>query len=142
MFSPSSVTSLLRTFEADAVLLYVRETAAQENSTSYFPLLDRIAEGAFDYAVTEKDLYSRFLQVVREDGHLATPERLSSFQLSLALRSAAPRVEAHFQFYNTSVQHLLMAAQDAVCPIWIHADGKQYCSSTMERAQQDVAGEM
>jgi UDP-glucose:glycoprotein glucosyltransferase len=32
----------------------------------------------------------------------------------------------------------MMAAQDAACPVWIHFDGKQYCSPTLERAQQDV----
>lgn len=119
-----------------------RETAAEENSTSYFPLLDRIADGAFDDAGTEKELYDRFLKIVHEDGHLRTPESLSSFKLSLAIRSAAPRIQAHYQYYNTSVRHSLMAAQDAACPVWVHSDGKQYCSSTLERAQQDVAGEL
>lgn len=118
-----------------------RESAAEENSTSYFPLLDRIADGAFEDAGTEKELYDRFLQLVHEDGHLRTPESLSSFKLSLAVRSFAPRIQAHYQFYNTSVQQSLMAAQDAACPVWVHSDGKQYCSSAMERAQQDVNGE-
>ena len=31
-----------------------------------------------------------------------------------------------------------MAAQDAACPVWVHFDGKQYCSPTLDRAQQDV----
>lgn len=119
-----------------------RESAAEENATSYFPLLDRIAGGAFDDAITEKELYDRFLQVVHEDGHLGTAESLSSFKLSLAIRSPAPRIQAHYQFYNTSVQQSLMAAQDAACPVWVHYDDKQYCSSAMERAQQDVEGEM
>ncbi|BDD59984.1 hypothetical protein MPDQ_002268 [Monascus purpureus] len=118
-----------------------RETAAEENATSYFPLLDRIADGAFDDIVTDKELYDRFLQIVRNDGHLTTPEGLASFKLSLAIRSAAPRIQAHYQYYNTSVEPSLMVAQDTVCPVWVHSDGKQYCSSTMERAQQD-AGEV
>lgn len=29
-------------------------------------------------------------------------------------------------------------AQDAACPVWVHFDGKQYCSSTLEKAQQDI----
>lgn len=118
-----------------------RESAAEENSTSYFPLLDRIADGAFEDATTDKELYDRFLQVVREDGHLRTPESLSSFKLSLVVRSSAPRIQAHYQYYNTSVQPSLMAAQDAACPVWVHSEGKQYCSSTMERAQQNVEDE-
>lgn len=34
-----------------------------------------------------------------------------------------------------------MAAQDAACPVWVHSEGKQYCSSSMERAQQDMSDE-
>jgi UDP-glucose:glycoprotein glucosyltransferase len=124
------------------LLTETSEVAAEENPTSYFPLLDRLAEGAFDDAVTDKELYDRFLQVAVDDGHLANPESLSSFKLSLSIRSASPRIAAHYQFYNASVQHSLMAAQDAACPVWVHSDGKQYCSSTMERAQQDVLGEL
>ena len=32
----------------------------------------------------------------------------------------------------------MMVAQDAACPVWVHFDGKQYCSPTLDRAQQDV----
>lgn len=122
-------------------ILILSETAAEENSTAYFPLLNRIADGAFEEAISEKELYDRFLQVVHEDGHLRTPESLSSFKLSLSTRSSAPRIQAHYQYYNTSVQQSLMGAQDAACPVWVHLEGKQYCSSLMERAQQDVEGE-
>ncbi|GIJ99324.1 hypothetical protein Aspvir_001454 [Aspergillus viridinutans] len=139
--SPSVNVALQASFDSAPYLLELLETAAEENSTSYFHLLDRIAEGTFDDATTEKQLYDRFLQVVYDDGHLSNPELLSSFKLSLAIRSAAPRIAAHYQFYNASVQHSLMAAQDAACPVWVHSEGKQYCSSSMERAQQDVMGE-
>ncbi|EHA24105.1 hypothetical protein ASPNIDRAFT_209577 [Aspergillus niger ATCC 1015] len=138
--SPSVNVALQASFDSPPYLIELLESAAEENSTSYFPLLDRIADGIFDDAVTDKDLYDRFLEVVREDGHLRTPESLSSFKLSLAMRSASPRITAHYQYYNASVQYSLMAAQDAVCPVWVHSEGKQYCSSTMERAQQDVTG--
>lgn len=118
--------------------VWPRETAAEENSTSYFPLLDRIAEGIFEDAVTEKDLYDLFLKVLQDDGHLKDPESLSSFKFALSIRSAAPRIQAHYQYYNTSVQPFFVAAQDAACPVWVHFEGKQYCSSALERAQQDV----
>lgn len=105
----------------------LRETAAQENSSAYFPLLDRIADGAFDEATTDKELYERFLQVVQDDGHITDAEGLSSFQFALAIHSAAPRVEAHFQYYNTSVQTLLSGAEEG-CENWVHFNGKRYCS--------------
>ncbi|KAL4881029.1 UDP-glucose:glycoprotein glucosyltransferase-domain-containing protein [Aspergillus karnatakaensis] len=140
--SPSVNVALQASFDSGPYLIELLETAAEENPSSYFPLLDRIADGAFDDAVTDKELYDRFLQVVLEDGHLVSPESVSSFKLSLSIRSASPRIAAHYQFYNASVQHSLMAAQDAACPVWVHSNGKQYCSSTMERAQQDVQGEL
>ncbi|OOF95944.1 glycosyltransferase family 24 protein [Aspergillus carbonarius ITEM 5010] len=138
--SPSVNVALQASFDSPPYLIELLETAAEENSTSYFPLLDRIADGTFDDAVTDKELYDRFLDTVCEGGHLRTPESLSSFKLSLAIRSASPRITAHYQFYNASVQHSLMTAQDAACPVWVHSEGKQYCSSAMERAQQDVSG--
>ncbi|KAJ5130574.1 uncharacterized protein N7515_006613 [Penicillium bovifimosum] len=140
--APAVNVALQASFDSAPYLVELLESAAEENSTAYFPLLDRIADGTFEDLTTEKELYNRFLTVIQDDGHLQTPESLSSFKLSLSLRSSAPRIEAHFQFYNTSVQQSLMVAQDAVCPVWIHSEGKQYCSSTMERAQQDVMGEL
>ena len=32
-----------------------------------------------------------------------------------------------------------MAAQDAACPVWVHLDGKQFCSPSLEIAQQDLS---
>jgi UDP-glucose:glycoprotein glucosyltransferase len=119
-----------------------RETAAEENATSYFPLLDRVAEGAFEDIITERELYDRFLNVAQEDGHLGDAESLSSFKFALAIRSAAPRIQAHYQYYNTSVQSSLMVAQDAACPVWVYMASKQYCSSTLERAQQDIVDQL
>jgi UDP-glucose:glycoprotein glucosyltransferase len=116
-----------------------RETAAEENSTAYFPLLDRIAEGRFAECSTDKELYDTFLQVVKDDGHITDTDTLSSFQFALSIHSAAPRIEAHYHYYDTSVEPSLMIAQDAACPVWVHFDGKQYCSPALERAQQDVA---
>ncbi len=115
-----------------------REAASEENSTAYFPLLDRIAEGHFLECSTERELYDTFLQVVQEDGHITEPDALSSFQFALSIHSAAPRIEAHYQYYDTSIEPSLMVAQDAACPVWVHFNGKQYCTPALDRAQQEV----
>lgn len=117
-----------------------RETAAEENATSYFPLLDRIADGYFAEHATENDLYTAFLELLQKDSHITNPDALSSFNFALSIHSAAPRIEAHYQYYKTTVESSLMVAQDAACPVWVHFDGKQYCSPALERAQQDVKG--
>jgi UDP-glucose:glycoprotein glucosyltransferase len=125
--------------EQGTKLIQARETAAEENSTSYFPLLDRIAEGVFAELDTEKALFNKFLTVLHDDGHITDPEALASFKFALSIHSAAPRIEAHYQYYQTSVEPNMMAAQDAACPVWVHFDDKQYCSPTLERAQQDIS---
>ncbi|PCH03602.1 UDP-glucose:Glycoprotein Glucosyltransferase [Penicillium occitanis (nom. inval.)] len=139
--SPSVNVALRASFDAAPYLVELLETAAQENATAYFPLLDRIASGFFEDATNDKDLYESFLQVLIQDKHLANKESLDSFKFALAIRSAAPRIQAHYQYYNTSVTSTLGTAQDAACPVWVHWDGKQYCSSTLERAQQDISGD-
>ncbi|KAI1625469.1 UDP-glucose:glycoprotein glucosyltransferase-domain-containing protein [Exophiala viscosa] len=137
--SSASINVALETsFSAAPYLVELLETAALENSSSYFPLLDRIADGAFSDLQTEKELYSKFIDVLQHDGHLSNPESLSSFKFALALHAAAPRVEAHFQYYNTSVQPHLMAAQDAACPVWVYLAGQQYCSPALDHAQQPI----
>ncbi|EFQ97505.1 UDP-glucose:glycoprotein glucosyltransferase [Nannizzia gypsea CBS 118893] len=136
--SPSVNVALSASFNSAPYLMELLETAAEENSTSYFPLLDRIADGRFVDAITEKDLYEQFIQVLSEDGHITDPVALSSFKFALSIRSTAPRIQAHYQYYNSSVENSLMAAQDAVCQVWAHYDGSQYCSPTLERAQQPL----
>lgn len=129
------VSTMLKTRK----LTVSRETAAEENSTSYFPLLDRIAEGRFIECNTDLELYETFLQVVQDDGHITDKDILSSLQFALSIHSAVPRIEAHYQYYETSIEPSLMVAQDAACPVWVYFDGKQYCSPTLNRAQQDVS---
>nr|KAK5437245.1 killer toxin resistant protein [Exophiala xenobiotica] len=137
--SPSINVALETSFSAAPYLVELLETAALENSSSYFPLLDRVADGTFVDLQTEQELYNKFIDVLQHDGHLSNPEALSSFKFALALHAAAPRVEAHFQYYNASVRPHLMAAQDAACPVWVYLDGQQYCSPALDRAQQAIS---
>lgn len=106
-----------------------RETAASENSTAYFPLLDQIASGHFNSAATESELYKSFLDVLRDGGHLTSPEALSTFKFALSLRTAAPRIEAHYQYYSTSVDPEVGNTDD--CYNWALIDGYQHCSSSL-----------
>jgi UDP-glucose:glycoprotein glucosyltransferase len=114
------------------------ETAAQENSTSYFPLLDRIADGSFSGAKTDKELYEKFLDVLQEDGHMSAAETLSTFKLALSMRASAPRIEAHYQFYKTAVEPELVSKQDK-CDNWVLSDGKQYCSPSLSEARGSIS---
>ncbi|KAF2834845.1 glycosyltransferase family 24 protein [Patellaria atrata CBS 101060] len=116
--------------------MFYRETAADENSTSYFPLLDRIADGYFKQT-TDRELYDSFLRLLQDDGHITDPNALSSFELALSLRTAAPRIEAHYQFYNTSVEPSL-PREGVECETWIEFGGKQYCTPVLSEEKGEV----
>ncbi|KAK5082031.1 killer toxin resistant protein [Lithohypha guttulata] len=135
----SSINVALKaSFQPAPYLVELLETAALENSSCYFPLLDRIADGTFAHLHSDQELYTKFLDVLQQDGHLGEQGSLSSFKLALSLHAAAPRIEAHYQYYKSAVEPSMMAAQDAACPVWVHLDGQQYCSPELERAQQPV----
>ena len=118
-----------------------RETAAEENATAYYPILDRVSEGYFDEKTTEQALYTAFVDLLKSDGHITQPEALASFDLALSIRSAAPRIEAHYQFYNTSVEPSLKAEQNEKCEIWASFHGKQYCSVHLDEPFGDIESE-
>ncbi|KAF2730093.1 UDP-glucose:glyco protein glucosyltransferas-like protein [Polyplosphaeria fusca] len=138
---PSINVALKASFDSAPYLVELLETAAGENATAYFPILDRIAEGYFDGANTDFDLYSRFIELLDGDGHVKDPATLSSFQLALSVRSAAPRIEAHYQFYNTSVEPSLETEAKKTCDTWVSFGGKQYCSPQLDESLGALKGE-
>jgi UDP-glucose:glycoprotein glucosyltransferase len=81
-------------------------------------------------------LYNKFLKLLQSDGHLKTPEAISSFQFALSIHSAAPRIEAHYQFYNSSVVPLLGGSD---CIAWVSHNGQQYCSPGKTEASLEAA---
>ncbi|EPE03379.1 udp-glucose glycoprotein glucosyltransferase [Ophiostoma piceae UAMH 11346] len=137
--SPSVDVGMIAAFPAPPYLTELLETAAQENATSYYPILDRIAEGYFADASTDRDLYEKFLALLKDGGHVASDAALSTFKLALSLRSAAPRVEAHYQFYNTAAEGSVSGDQTG-CSQWILWEGSQYCSPSLDEAHSKVSG--
>ncbi|PKS10878.1 hypothetical protein jhhlp_002636 [Lomentospora prolificans] len=124
---PSISVSMRAAFPAGPYLLELIETAAAENSTSYFPLLDRVAGGYFTDAASEKDLYDRFLALLLQDGHISDPDALSTFKLALSMRSAAPRIEAHYHYYSTGVEPNFPSGSTPACDTWAFFDASRYC---------------
>lgn len=121
-----------------ASLINHSESAAGENSSCYFPLLDRIASGQFSALASESELYDKFVSIIKEDGHITTPESLSTFNLALSLRASAPRIEAHYQYYDTAIE---TTGIDTTCNAWIFSRGKQYCNPSMDSAVSESSSE-
>lgn len=129
---PSVDVGMVAAFPAPPYLTELLETAAQENATSYYPLLDSIADGYFADATTDRELYDKFLVLLKEGGHISSEAALSTFKLALSLRSAAPRVEAHYQFYTTAAESSVSGDQTG-CSQWILWEGAQYCSPSLDK---------
>ncbi|KAK0611186.1 UDP-glucose-glycoprotein glucosyltransferase-like protein [Immersiella caudata] len=134
--SPSVNVALKAAFPSPPYLVELLETAAPENATAYFALLDRIAKNDLAGAKTDQALYEKFLEVLHKDGHM-NAEELSTFKLSLSLRSAAPRIEAHYQYYTTTVEPSLSGEQDG-CEQWFLVDGKQYCTPALNVEHKSI----
>ncbi|KAK4136151.1 glycosyltransferase family 24 protein [Trichocladium antarcticum] len=134
--SPSVNVALNAAFPSPPYLVELLETAASDNATAYFALLGRVANGYFAEAKTDKTLYEKFVEVLRGDGHMSA-EALSTFKLALSMRTASPRIEAHYQYYTTAVESSLSGNQDG-CELWFLADGKQYCTSSLGTAHGSV----
>lgn len=129
--SPSVNVRMQAAFTSGPYLLELLETATAENSSAYFPLLDRIASGRFAKLSTEAELYEEFTSVVRADGHITSPEAQSTFNLDLSLRSSIPRVEANYQYYDTVVA---LSDIDTSCEAWVLLGGNQYCTPELDTA--------
>ena len=133
--SPPVSVAMKAAFPSPPYLVELLETAALDNTTRYFSLLENIAQSRFANANCDRDLYVAFLDVLQQDGHMDA-EALSTFKLALSMRSAAPRIESHYHFYQTTVEPSLPADQEA-CEDWILLDGRQYCTPELRDA---VAG--
>ncbi|KAL5598546.1 hypothetical protein BROUX41_003524 [Berkeleyomyces rouxiae] len=127
---PAVDISMQAAFPSPPYLLELIETAAGENATAYYPILDKVANGYFDGLSSDKALYDAFLRLLTDDGHITRADVLSTFKFALSMRTAAPRVEAHYQYYATGVEPRLGThASDEACDAWALVDGQRYCSA-------------
>ena len=86
---------------------------------------------------TEKEYYEKVLELLG-DKFLLDPVTLASFELGLSLHTAAPKIEAYYQFYNTSVVPSLEGNYYTSCETWVYWRGQQICSPDgLERILKD-----
>jgi UDP-glucose:glycoprotein glucosyltransferase len=68
-------------------------------------------------------------------------QTLSSYQLALSLRSAAPKIEAHYQYYHTAVEPIINV-EEVDCPTWVLLNGIQYCSPSLDKPHGEIKGNL
>lgn len=64
------------------------------------------------------------------------------FDYALSIHSAAPRIEAHYQYYNTSIVPAILQDAAGGCDNWVHVpfSGERYCSPDLEEASAQSFG--
>ena len=77
---------------------------------------------------TDEALYNRFVREAQEGGFLTDPQALSSFNFALSIHSTAPRIEAHYRYYEDSLEPLLGKAYKKRCKAWLMWSQKQHCN--------------
>ncbi|KAG9251674.1 UDP-glucose:glycoprotein glucosyltransferase-domain-containing protein [Emericellopsis atlantica] len=135
MASSSVNIGMQAAFPAAPFLLELIETAASENASSYFPLFDQVASRRFEHFTTEEAVYQAFVQLLQDEGHVSGPDALSTFDMALSLRSASPRIEAHYQYFETTVAPVIGAWEG--CPNLVLFKGHQYCSPTLNKPMSE-----
>lgn len=62
-------------------------------------------EGIHDI-LSDEEVYNRFLKTLERDKFLHDAATISSWKLALSVHEAAPRIQAQYQFWNSSVRYL------------------------------------
>jgi UDP-glucose:glycoprotein glucosyltransferase len=115
-------------FTSPSSSLIGRETAAVENQTIFWPLLDSLTRDESSVRETEKEYYERVVQKLREEFRMDSVT-LSSFKLGLSVHSAAPKLEAYYHFYATTVVPALGENHGDTCDNWAYFRGERICSA-------------
>lgn len=68
---------------------------------------------------------------------------LSSFDYALSIHAAAPRIQAHYQYYNTTVAPSVAGHDEDACSSWVSVPfaGQRYCSADLDEKKADKYGE-
>ena len=98
-----------------------------EEPSIFWNLLDSLSKSELGTYETEREYYGRVVQLLREE-FLTEEVTLGSFELGMSLHTAAPKIEAYYQFYNTSVIPSLNDKYYDNCETWLYWRGEQICS--------------
>jgi UDP-glucose:glycoprotein glucosyltransferase len=115
------------------------ETAALEDSASFFPLLDTLTNpDEFTTPLPKlapEAIYQAALSTIKAQGYLIDETEVKRFELALSLHVASPKLQAFYQFYED--KHLEregkvldrdgVAEQD--CASWVDWYGTKICGA-------------
>ncbi|CAG8523322.1 6133_t:CDS:10, partial [Paraglomus occultum] len=145
--APPLRTLLKASWNAPSILLEIVETVSRENSSAYLPLINEIIRSDihdFGPRTEHAKIYYDVFDIITSKQFLSDPSAKSVFELSLSLSTAAPTIQAYYQYYETAVLPAL-ADNDTFnpnCKVWADWYGKQACTvSELKRIVDEEGSE-
>ncbi|KIJ36946.1 hypothetical protein M422DRAFT_260570, partial [Sphaerobolus stellatus SS14] len=147
--SPPVKVRLRSSWPAPNILLEILETAAVEQDAAFFQILDTLtAPESFSKSsasLTNAKVYETAIDTLLKHGYLSEPGALDTFELSLALHTASPNIEAYYEFYGDnalSETPLSEGEEPERCTgSWVDWYGRRVCSVETLRRLVGVADE-
>ncbi|KAF8524348.1 UDP-glucose:Glycoprotein glucosyltransferase-domain-containing protein [Hysterangium stoloniferum] len=134
--SPPVKVRLRSSWPAPNILLEILESAYMEHNDAFFPLLDILTSSELlpDQLASSSSqaIYDTSVRALLQNGYLSEPGAKDTFNLSLALHSTSPKIEAYYQYYrDRDLEHTPLADGETVdrCTgSWIEWKGRRVCS--------------
>ena len=112
-----------------------RETAYDEEPSSYFSLLDLFATHLTAGNLTSsQSILTTSLDLITTNNLLPKASSLSTFRLALALHATVPRIEALYSYYESTVDEDLLGVRG--CESWVEWKGKGFCG--VDELKRDI----
>ncbi|TPX30824.1 hypothetical protein SmJEL517_g05698 [Synchytrium microbalum] len=127
---PAIQTWLTTPWKAPPLLPQIAEFISRDNTSALFPFLTLLSESSIYELTTPKEVYHGALKLLADDKSsnlLSGPAALDLLKLSLSLHEFAPAIEAHFQYYESTVVQQASTKWKSDCRNWVDWYGTQYC---------------
>ena len=115
-----------------AALTSYRETIAIRDPQSFFHLLDSFTvpeTPPLSQYKNAQNAYQKFIAYAQSLNYLSEPGELASFEMTLALHSSVPRIEAAYEYF---LGH--HASRNSECGSWVDWYGQVVCDvETLQR---------
>ncbi|KAF8587209.1 glycosyltransferase family 24 protein [Ramaria rubella] len=134
--SPPIRVQLRSSWPAPNLFIEVLESASVEQHDTFFHLLDLLTSPeVFPQplaSLTPEAIHDASVQTLVKNGYLSEPGALESFELSLSLHAASPKIEAYYQYFR---DHRLAETPlvdeeltDDCTGSWVEWYGRRVCS--------------
>ncbi|WVR05054.1 hypothetical protein IAU60_002066 [Kwoniella sp. DSM 27419] len=132
--TPPVSISLETAWEAPPLILEILETVYDEHPSSYFPLLNLLP--SIPQTDSPENLLSSALDLISAYSLLPDPSSLSTFNLALALHTSAPKIQAEYAWYESSLRAKEGELGVQGCEGWVEWRGKGFCE--VDELRKDV----